>query len=78
MLFCLPSTKLRKNESKTEYCPAEELGLIRLTRHFLLYLFVIKLQDFAPEEIEHEERCRKADDAADADIREEMLGKVDT
>lgn len=40
-------------------------------------LFRFKFQNLIPAQVEHQKRCRKADDAAYAYIRQEMLGQVD-
>jgi hypothetical protein len=42
------------------------------------YVFVFKFQNFVSAKVEHQERCDKADDAAHAHIRQEVLGKIDT
>ena len=40
-------------------------------------LFAIKSKNLFPTEIEYQERCNKADDAAHAHIRQEVLGEID-
>ena len=52
-----------------------EMGLRR--KNFILFSLIrIKFQELLPAEVEHQERGNKADDAAHAHIRQEMLREV--